>query len=117
MRFTCVWQHTAYTKASYSPCRFRSQATTLPRLRSCAINSRTLAFAKQYCRAGIAKCNTVAASKTSLNVPAETPVEGRKLTVHYTRRDKDVQVRISHQQQFLVLITQREKRANCLDVL
>ena len=33
-----------------------------------------------------------AAAKTTLDVPAETSIEGRTLTVHYLRRDKALQV-------------------------
>ena len=70
----------------------------------------------QPCAAASFRNKSVKASaKSNLDVPAATSVEGRTLTVHYLRRDKDVHV--SHQRPLSIRtpVKQRRPRLLCCD--
>lgn len=74
-RRTCWWPTQPPSGIAHTPEFFFRQLRQRPAGAGCLVRSR------------------ISAAKSNLDVPAVTSVEGRILTVHYLRRNEDVQVR------------------------
>ena len=84
------------------PCRPRASPRHATQcVKPAVISSRC---AQSRCRDSSRVSRLTASAKSNLDVPATTSVEGRTLTVHYLRRQQDVQVSHQHRESARALI-------------